>query len=65
MLINMVLALIVLPLLVWIVKPRFATRTDLMVGEGIDLSQFETAGSNSNTHPGASHGGDMVVLANK
>jgi len=52
MLINMVLALIVLPLLVWIVKPKFATRTDLMVGEGIDLSQFETAAGKAEPHPG-------------
>ena len=40
MLINMVLALVVLPLLVWLVKPKFVTRTDLMVGEGVDLSLF-------------------------
>jgi predicted RND superfamily exporter protein len=40
MLINMVLALVVLPLLVWIVKPRFVQRRDLLVGESIDLSQF-------------------------
>jgi hypothetical protein len=40
MLINMVLSLVVLPLLVWIVKPKFASRTDLAVGENIDLSQF-------------------------
>ncbi|MGQ0701319.1 MAG: efflux RND transporter permease subunit [Panacagrimonas sp.] len=40
MLINMVLALIVLPLLVWLIKPKFVTRTDLMVGEGIDLDAF-------------------------
>jgi len=40
MLINMVLALIVLPLLVWLFKPKFVTRTDLMVGEGIDLAKF-------------------------
>jgi uncharacterized protein len=38
--INMVMALIVLPLLVWIVKPRFAARRDLLVGEGVDLSLF-------------------------
>ena len=42
MLINMVLALVVLPLLVWIVKPKFAAREDLIVGESIDLSQFIT-----------------------
>jgi uncharacterized protein len=40
MLINMVLSLVVLPLLVWLVKPKFASRTDLAVGENIDLSQF-------------------------
>ncbi|MES1945251.1 RND efflux transporter [Salinisphaera sp. PC39] len=40
MLINMVLALIVLPLLVWFIKPRFVTRDDLMVGENVDLSAF-------------------------
>jgi uncharacterized protein len=38
--INMVMALLVLPLLVWFVKPRFAARKDLMVGEGVDLSLF-------------------------
>ena len=41
MLINMTLALIVLPLLVWLIKPRFVTRTDLIVGESIDLSHFK------------------------
>lgn len=40
MLINMVLALIVLPLLVWVVKPSFVKRNDLFVGEGVDLSLF-------------------------
>jgi len=40
MAINMVLALIVLPLLVWLVKPKFVERRDLLVGEGIDLSLF-------------------------
>ncbi len=43
MLINMVLALVALPLLVWLVKPNFVARKDLFVGEGVDLSQF-TAG---------------------
>ncbi|AXQ28525.1 RND transporter [Solimonas sp. K1W22B-7] len=42
MMINMVLALIVLPLLVWVVKPSFVGREDLMVGENIDLSIFKT-----------------------
>ena len=40
MLINMVLSLVVLPLLVWYVKPGFCSRTDLAVGESIDLSLF-------------------------
>jgi len=43
MLINMVLSLVVLPLLVWIIKPKFAGREDLVVGESIDLSRFITA----------------------
>ncbi|MEN8821925.1 MAG: hypothetical protein ABF271_12570, partial [Abyssibacter sp.] len=41
MLINMVLALVVLPLLVWLIKPRFVTRTDLIVGESLDLSNYK------------------------
>lgn len=40
MLINMVLALVVLPLLIWLIKPKFASREDLMVGESVDLSLF-------------------------
>ncbi len=40
MLINMLLSLIVLPLLVWFVRPKFMYRDDLMVGENVDLSQF-------------------------
>ena len=40
MLINMVLALVCLPLVVWLIKPKFATRTDLIVGEGLDLRWF-------------------------
>jgi predicted RND superfamily exporter protein len=40
MLINMVLSLVVLPLLVWYVKPKFAAREDLIVGEGVDLSRY-------------------------
>ena len=38
--INMIMALLVLPLLVWFVKPRFVRRKDLLVGEGVDLSLF-------------------------
>lgn len=41
MLINMVLALIVLPLLIWFIKPKFVAREDLIVGESVDLSEFE------------------------
>ncbi|MGQ0530493.1 MAG: MMPL family transporter [Panacagrimonas sp.] len=40
MLINMVLSLIVLPLVVWFFKPGFLKRTDLAVGEYVDLNQF-------------------------
>ncbi len=40
MLINMLLSLIVLPLLVWFIEPKFMKRTDLMVSESIDLTQF-------------------------
>jgi predicted RND superfamily exporter protein len=43
MLINMVLSLVVLPLLVWVVKPGFVARKDLFVGEGVDLSLFTNA----------------------
>ena len=42
MLINMVLSLVALPLLVWIIKPKFMARDDLVVGENIDFSQFTT-----------------------
>jgi predicted RND superfamily exporter protein len=45
MLINMVLALVALPLLVYLVKPKFVARKDLLVGEGVDLSQFTSADS--------------------
>jgi len=40
MVINMVLALVLLPLLVYLVKPKFVSRTDLLVGEGVDLSAY-------------------------
>jgi predicted RND superfamily exporter protein len=43
MIINMILALVVLPLLVWLVKPGFMRRKDLLVGEGVDLSLFTEA----------------------
>jgi len=40
MLINMVIALIVVPLLVWLIKPKFLGYEDLLVGEGVDLSEY-------------------------
>jgi len=43
MAINMVLSLVVLPLIVWLVKPRFAARRDLLVGEGVDPALFTMA----------------------
>jgi hypothetical protein len=43
MVINMVLSLVLLPLVVWLVKPKFVARKDLFVGEGVDLSQFTEA----------------------
>jgi len=43
MLINMVLSLVALPLLVWLIKPKFMARDDLMIGENIDITQFTSA----------------------
>lgn len=40
MLINMVIALIVVPLLVFLIKPKFVGSKDLLVGEGVDLSDY-------------------------
>ncbi len=40
MVINMIIALIVVPLLIWLVKPRFVLRKDLLIGEGIDPSVY-------------------------
>lgn len=40
MLINMIMALVVVPLLVWWIKPRFLSYEDLLVGEGVDLSDY-------------------------
>jgi predicted RND superfamily exporter protein len=40
MLINMVMALIVVPLLVWLLKPKFVRSDKLLVGEGVDLSDY-------------------------
>lgn len=44
MLINMVVALVVLPMLVWLIKPRFISNEDILViGEGIDISKIVAA----------------------
>lgn len=54
MLINMVIALIVVPLLVWLVRPRFIESKELLVSEGVDLAALaddlaaRTASRNSN-----------------
>ena len=41
MLINMVIALVVLPLLVWLIKPKFISSKDIMVlGEGVDIAKL-------------------------
>lgn len=40
MLINMVCALVVVPLLVWLIKPKFLYRNDIALGESVDLSEF-------------------------
>ena len=41
MLINMVIALVVLPLLVWLIKPKFVSSKDIMVlGEGVDIAKL-------------------------
>jgi uncharacterized protein len=43
----------VLPLLVWLIKPAFAAREDLMVGESVDLSVFMKSDSDSGMRPAA------------
>ncbi len=40
MLINMILSLVVLPMLVWFIKPRFLERDDLIVGHSVDISKL-------------------------
>ncbi|MDO8290542.1 MAG: efflux RND transporter permease subunit [Parvibaculum sp.] len=40
MLINMIIALIVVPLLVWLIRPAFMLRKDIALGENVDLSSF-------------------------
>ena len=36
----MIVALVVVPLLVWLIKPGFLSRKDLLIGEGIDPSLY-------------------------
>jgi hypothetical protein len=40
MLINMVLSLVMVPLLIWLFKPKFVASDKLLVGEGVDLSDY-------------------------
>ena len=40
MLINMVLSLVVLPTLVWFIRPAFMAREDLIVVESVDISKL-------------------------
>ncbi len=40
MLINMVLSLVVLPMLVWFIKPSFLAREDLMLGNRVDIEEL-------------------------
>lgn len=53
MLINMFMAVIVLPLLVWWIKPKFLERDDLLVTETIDLSPHIVAKPSPQSPPGA------------
>ncbi len=46
MLINMVIALVVLPLLVYLFKPKFIEREHLITSERIDIAEVMGAGSN-------------------
>jgi len=43
MLINMVIALVVLPLLVYLVKPKFIEREHMILSESVDLSTLMAA----------------------
>ncbi|MBM5812856.1 MAG: RND transporter [Gammaproteobacteria bacterium] len=51
MLINMLLALVVLPLLLWFLQPSFVGRRDLFIGEGIDPALFVTDDSAPRSEP--------------
>ncbi|MEQ8798970.1 MAG: MMPL family transporter [Salinisphaeraceae bacterium] len=41
MLINMMMSLLVLPLLIWFIKPKFVRRNDLIVCEHVDLGRYQ------------------------
>ncbi|MFO7550748.1 MAG: MMPL family transporter [Haliea sp.] len=43
MVINMVMALFVLPVMVWFLKPRFVQRDDLLISEHLDLAELRQA----------------------
>jgi len=40
MLINMVLSLVMVPLLIWLLKPKFVASDKLLVGEGVNLEDY-------------------------
>jgi predicted RND superfamily exporter protein len=56
MVINMIMALFVLPLLVWFLKPSFVTRDDLLVSEHLDLAQLGAEGQRGEVSPALSGG---------
>ena len=63
MLINMVIALVVLPLLVWLIKPKFVSSKDILVlGEGIDVGKL-LAEEESREKKGASGSSNLAVAA--
>lgn len=64
MLINMVLALVVLPLLVYLIKPGFVGKGDLLVGESVDLSLFkdDADGGHGDSRQDAPMVGDKAAI---
>jgi uncharacterized protein len=53
MLINMVIALVVLPLLVYLFKPKFVEREHLIISENVDISSCKRTTSSPRVEPGA------------
>lgn len=45
MVVNMVMSLVVLPLLVWFIKPKFTSRDDLFVTEEVDEADLKPVGA--------------------